>query len=137
MTLKKSRRVAIVGFIISIAVAFVVYFGEKAIYDFLLQTSKKVEFANFLRNFIQVEHALIYTKYMILIMAIVVLGLNITGLILTSRPFYRRVVVGGSFFFAAGVVEMLALGVSILGWTAGCLLLISGILCIKSAQEYL
>lgn len=135
--LKKSRRIAVIGFIISIVVTFVVYFGEKVIYDFLVHFLKQVKVVNFLRNFIQVEHAIIYTKFMILAIAIVILGLIITGLILTHKAYYRRVVVGGSLFFAAGVLEMAALGVSILGWIAGCLLLIGGIMCIRAARDYL
>ena len=92
---------------------------------------------DFFRNFLQIEHIMIYTKYMILAVSIVIVGLIVTGLILTHTSLYRRVVVGGCFFFAAGLLEMVALGVSVLGWFAGCLLLMSGILCIKAARDYL
>lgn len=140
MRIREERVLATLGLVMTIMMTCTIYFGLENVVNTIenMFVVKNGSLNHLLTNMMTIEQAdkwidetQIRTMYGLVISFAVLIGL-----MFARRTSSKMLRFSGVVFLLSGLAEMILLGTSIIGWTAGPMLMIAGFLCVYNSKNH-
>ena len=141
MKIREERVLAILGLIMIIIMTCTIYFGLNNVVNTIdnMFVVKNANLQHILINMMMIEQFDMWTnetQMRTIYYGIIISFSVLIGLVFTRRTSSKMLKFSGVIFLLSGLAEMILLGTSIIGWTAGPMLMIAGFLCVYNSKNY-
>ncbi|AMP20870.1 hypothetical protein AZF37_06540 [endosymbiont 'TC1' of Trimyema compressum] len=140
MKIREERVLATLGLIMIIIMTCTIYFGLNNVVNTIdnMFVVKNANLQHMLTNMMTIEQFDMWTNetQMRTIYGIIISFSVLVGLVFARRNSSKMLKFSGVIFLLSGLAEMILLGTSIIGWTAGPMLMIAGFLCVYNSKNH-